>query len=158
GRRRRTLLSQWLHKSQPPASLFPAVHTFESFVLGAMAYSIRQQPRVSNPERLLRVARAWYEVTARPAGPSLVRQLDRFARDWQACGLDTPTTPADDFERLVERYTEDLRADGRLDRMSSVRVLTEDVRAPESWLNRLYLTRIRGLCFDGFHRLEKAEL
>src|SRR5262249_17536273 len=84
GRRRRALLSQWLHKSQRPASLFPAVHTFESFVLGAMAYSIRQQPRVSNPERLLRVARAWYEVTARPAGPSLVRQLDRFARDWQA--------------------------------------------------------------------------
>jgi hypothetical protein len=162
GRRRRALARDWLrmrdgHSSGRQASLLPELHTFESFVAQAMEYSARQRPRIAGPERHVRVARAWHEASGRTAGPGLVRQLDRFVRDWQACKLPMPGKP-DLFTDVVRHYTEGLAADGRLDRMASVAALTEEVADPESWPNRLLFSRVELIVFDGFHRLERAEL
>jgi hypothetical protein len=158
GRRRRALLHDWLRTAGGAASLLPGLHTLESFVAEALEYSLHQRPCVSGPERLLRVARAWQEVIGRPPGKGLLRQLDRFIRDWQACGLAAPARPTDLFEDLVLHYTRGLEADGCLDRMSGLRALTADVLDPEGWVNRLLLKRIDTILFDGFHRLERAEL
>jgi RecB family exonuclease len=151
------LLHQWLRADQA-AALLPGLHTFESFVYQTLEYSRRQLPRIGNAERLLRVARAWQDVGGREPCLFHVRQFDRFIRDWLACGLEPPGHPKYALEKLVQRYCEGLNTDRRLDPMSSVRVLTEEVTDPQSWLSRLLFNRIDHLCFDGFHRLERIEL
>jgi RecB family exonuclease len=158
GRRRRAVLHDGLRTAGGGASLLPGLHTFESFVSETLEYSVRQRPCVSGPERLLRVARAWQEVSGRPPGKGLVRQLDRFVRDWQACGLDPPAQPRDLFESFVVHYLRGLESDERFDRMSGLRALTADVSDPHGWVKRLLLRRIDAILFDGFHRLERAEL
>jgi RecB family exonuclease len=158
GRRRRALLHDWLRTEDRSASLLPGLHTIKSFAAQVLEYSPRQLPQISGPERLLRVARAWQEVMGRAPGGGLVRQLDRFIRDWQACNLDIPSKPANIFERLVQRYWNDLESDHRLDQVSSLRVLVREVSDPDSWPNRLFLNRMDLLLFDGFHRLERLEL
>jgi RecB family exonuclease len=158
GRRRRALLHDRLRTAGGGASLLPGLHTFESFVSEALEYSVHQRPCVTGPERLLRVARAWQEVSGRPPGKGLVRQLDRFVRDWQACALDPPAQPADLFESYVLHYLRGLEADERFDRLSGLRALTADVSDPQGWVNRLFLRRIGAILFDGFHRLGRAEL
>jgi ATP-dependent helicase/DNAse subunit B len=136
----------------------PGLHTIKSFAAQALEYSLKQLPEISGPERLLRVARHWQEVMQRSPGGRLVRQLDRFIRDWQACNLDVPSRPADYLELLVQRYCQGLGADGRLDQYSSLRVLVDEISDPDSWLNRLFIKRIDLLLFDGFYRLERLEL
>jgi RecB family exonuclease/superfamily I DNA/RNA helicase len=157
-RRRRALVRAWLTRTGDSAALLPGLHTLETFVAEALGYSLHQRPTVSGPERLLRLARAWQEVFGRPPGSGLVRQLDGFVRDWQACGVNPPTRPANVFESLVERYLRQLEADGRLDRMSAVRLVTADVADPDSPVCRRFLSRIDAILFDGFHRLERVEL
>src|SRR5689334_23359245 len=98
GRRCRALLHQWLESKDRSAALLPGLHTIKSFAAQALEYSLKQLPQISGPERLLRVARHWQEVMERSPGGRLVRQLDRFIRDWQACYLDVPAKPTDDFE------------------------------------------------------------
>src|SRR5438132_1356258 len=44
------------------ARVFPRFFTLESFVAEALQYSPRQKPRISGPERLLRLAGAWQEL------------------------------------------------------------------------------------------------
>src|SRR6266404_2284183 len=83
-RRCRALLRDWLRKEDRSASLWPGLHTLKSFAAQVLEYSSKQWPQVSGPERLLRVARAWQDVMGRSPGSRLVRQLDRFLRDWQA--------------------------------------------------------------------------
>src|SRR5438132_2844410 len=104
GRRCRALLHEWLETKDRSASLLPGLHTIKSFAAQALEYSPKQLPQISGPERLLRVARHWQEVMQRSPGGRLVRQLDRFIRDWQACHLAVPAKPADNFELLVQRY------------------------------------------------------
>jgi hypothetical protein len=157
-RRRRALVRDWLSAQGKTASFQPGFHTLESFVAEALTYSLRQRPSVSCPERLLRLARAWQDMLGRAAGTGLVRQLDRFVRDWQACGRDAPYLPVDLFERLAQRYLTDLEKDGQLDRMGSIRVLTAELADPESGPNRHFLSRYDTTLFDGFHRLERVEL
>jgi superfamily I DNA/RNA helicase len=158
GRRRRALMRDWLRTEERKAALLPGLHTIKSFADQVLQYSPRQLPRISAAERLLRVARAWQEVIGRSAGAGLVRQLDRFVRDWQACNLDVPAEPADVFERLIQRYCNDLESDQSLDQYSSLRRLVREVSDPDSWPNRLFLNRIHLLLFDGFHRLDRLEL
>src|SRR5947209_3148985 len=90
GRRRRALLHDWLQTEDRSASLLPGLHTIKSFAAQVLEYSPRQLPQISGPERLLRVARAWQDVIGRPPGIGLVRQLDRFIRDCQACKFEMP--------------------------------------------------------------------
>src|SRR5262245_52865681 len=70
-RRRRQLLRQAVGAGRR-AVLLPRLHTFESFVAQALEYSPRAWPRVSAPERLLRLARAWTEISGRPPQEQLV--------------------------------------------------------------------------------------
>src|SRR5947209_10861814 len=100
GRRRRALVQEWL--GEKSAAILPKLHTLESFVLQALGHSFRQQRQIGGPERILRLARAWQEITGRvtPAagrqwhlGAGFIHQLDRFVRDWQACGLPVPSAP-----------------------------------------------------------------
>jgi PD-(D/E)XK nuclease superfamily/Exodeoxyribonuclease V, gamma subunit len=158
GRRRRALVRTWLRTDQRQASLLPGLHTLQSFTELALQYSPKQWPQIGAAERLLRVARAWQQVMGRSAGDGLIGQLDRFIRDWQACHLDVPAKPADVFERLVEHYCNDLKADQRLDQHSGLRLLVDEVSDPDSWPNRLLLNRIDLLLFDGFHRFDRLEL
>jgi ATP-dependent helicase/DNAse subunit B len=137
----------------------PRFFTLESFVAEALQYSPRQKPRISGPERLLRLAGAWQELTGRSAGPGVIRQLDRYIRDCQACGVRPSTTSKDAIDRLVNRYLSELNApDGWLDRMSAAVALTEEISELESWPNRIFFERFEGVLFDGFHRLEPVEL
>jgi hypothetical protein len=154
--RRRALVREWSAASQ--AVLLPGLHTLESLVAQGLAYSPRPRPHVSDAERLLRIARAWQEVFGRSAGSGLVRQLDRWVSDWQAANLAVPEQPRDVFELFVQRYLRDLEADGLLDRMRGVAVLTAEVLDARSWPNRLFFDRQRAIVFDGFHRLEAVEL
>src|SRR5262249_37905346 len=140
------------------ASLLPGLHTIKSFVAQALEYTPKQLPQVNATERLLRAARHWQEVMQRSPGGRLVRQLDRFIRDWQACHLAVPPKPTDDFELLVQCYCHGLEADGRLDQYSSLRVLVNEISDQHSWPNQLFINRIDLLLFDGFHRLERLEL
>jgi ATP-dependent helicase/nuclease subunit B len=158
GRRRRALLRNWLQNTDRSAALLPGLHTIQSFAAQVLEYSTRQCPQISGLERLLRVARAWQEIMDRSPGVGLVRQLDRFIRDWQACGLEVPSKPADDLELLVQRYCNGLETDQRLDPFSSLRLLVQEISDPESWPHRLFLERIKLILFDGFHRLERLEL
>jgi RecB family exonuclease len=158
GRRTRALLHNWLRTEERSASLLPGLHTIKSFAAQLLEYSPKQLPQISGPERLLRVARAWQEVMQRPPGSKLVRQLDRFIRDWQACNLPLPSKTAGDFELLVQHYCAGLQADHRSDYYASLRVLVQEIADPESWPNRLFLQRIDLVLVDGFHRLERLEL
>jgi hypothetical protein len=158
GRRVRALLHSWLRTEERSAALLPGLHTIKSFAAQLLEYSPKQRPQINGPERLLRVARAWQEVMQRSPGAGLVRQLDRFIRDWQACNLPVPSEPADSFELLIQHYCAALESDHRLDHYSSLRVLASEVSDPRSWPNRLFLDRIDLLLFDGFHRLERLEL
>ena len=85
GRRRRALLHDWLRRENRPAAVLPGLHTLRSFANQILEYSPKQLPLIGEPERLLRVGRAWQDVIGRRPGDGLVRQLDRFIRDWQAC-------------------------------------------------------------------------
>src|SRR5262249_53546862 len=69
------------------ASILPRFFTLESFVSEALEHGLRQRPRVSGPERLLRLAAAWHDLTGRTAGPGVIHQFDRYIRDCQACRL-----------------------------------------------------------------------
>lgn len=158
GRRRRALLHDWLQERNHSASLLPGLHTIQSFAAQILEYSTRQLPQINTPERLLRVARAWQEVMGRSPGGGLVRQLDRFLRDWQASNLAVPSKPADNLELFVQRYYNGLKSDQRLDPHSSLRLLVEELSDPESWPRRLFLQRIDLILLDGFHRLERLEL
>jgi hypothetical protein len=171
GRRRRALPKDWLKRAKNPASLLPAFHTVESFVSQSLNFSLRQRPRISGPERLLRVARAWQETLGRPAGLGMVHQLDRFIRDWQACNMPIPSHTKDTFELVIQRYVTDLDADGRSDRMSSFTALARELEDPESGPNCLFFrpSTIGSppahhpaappiILFDGFHRLDPIEL
>lgn len=155
-RRRRALLRQAVGGGAR-AVLLPRIHTFESFVAQALEYSPRAGQRVTGPERLLRIARAWTDVTGRPAQPQFVRQLDRFVRDWQACRLDPAESP-DFFVRVVHRFQTDLADDQRFDRMFSIAVLIDELAEPRSWPQRFFFHAIDTVVFDGFHRLERIEL
>lgn len=154
--RRRALVREWSAGS--PAILLPSLHTLESLVAQGLAYSPRPRPRVSDAERLVRIARAWQEVFGRSVGSGLVRQLDRWVSDWQAANLAAPEQPRDVFELFVQRYLRDLEADGLLDRVRGVAVLTNEVLDPRSWPNRLFFDRQRAIILDGFHRPEAIEL
>ncbi len=155
GRRKRALGQEWL-KEKKAAAILPKLHTLESFVSGALEYSVRQQRQIGGPERILRLARAWQEITGRAAGAGLIHQLDRFVRDWQACGLPVPDSPSDDFERLIVRQAEELARDGCLDRMGSIAALIAELC--EGQKRPLFLRRIEAVFLDGFHRLERLEL
>ncbi len=156
--RRRALVRDWSTAGTGRATLLPGLHTLESLVAQGLAYSPRPRPRVSEPERLVRIARAWQEVFGRSAGSGLVRQLDRWVSDWQACNLGMPEQPRDVFELLVQRYLRDLESDRLLDRGRGAAVLTAEVLDPHSWPNRLFFDRQRAIILDGFHRLETVEL
>ena len=158
GRRRRAMPKQWLERMKSPASFLPAFHTMESFVARALEFSLHQRPRINDPERLLRVARAWQETLGRAAGGGFVHQLDRFIRDWQACNMPIPARPNDIFEKIVKRYLADLHADGRADRMTSVTALARELADPNSQTTRLFLPPSTKVLFDGFYRLEPIEL
>jgi ATP-dependent helicase/DNAse subunit B len=140
------------------AAILPRFFTLESFVAEALEYGLRQKPRISGPERLLRLAAIWHEMTGRSAGPGVIHQIDRYVRDCQACGVKPSATSVDRFDQLVNRYDEDLRASDRLDRMSAVAALVEEVADPEGWPNRIFLKRIESVLIDGFHRFEPVEL
>ncbi len=153
-RRRRAIVRGGLPDGRT-AALLPQVHTPESFVAQALAYSPRQRPAIDTPERLLRIARAWHEASGRPAGPGLVTQLDRFVRDWRAGGQ---AAAADVYGRCVGHYVRGLDEDGRLDRVGSLLALTAELRDPQSPAVPLMLARVETILFDGFHRLAIAEL
>lgn len=154
-RQRRDLLRA---ESERAVVSLTALHTIESLTARALECSPRQRPWIGGPERRLRLARAWQEVVGRPPGAGLVRQLDRFVRDWQACTLAIPNPAADVFEEVVQRYSNDLETDQLLDRMKGVSLLTAEVLDPASWPNRLYFDGIKAIFFDGFHRLETVEV
>src|ERR1700730_18599221 len=79
-RRKRAMVHDWLEISPSPpapgergeeasrapeeraAAVLPRFFTLESFVAEALQYSPRQKPRISGPERLLRLAGAWQEL------------------------------------------------------------------------------------------------
>src|SRR5207249_1281451 len=90
------------------ARVFPRFLTLESFVAEALQYSPRQKPRISGPERLLRLAGAWQELSGRSAGPGVIHQLDRYIRDCQACGVRPSPTSKDKIDQLVNRYLSEL--------------------------------------------------
>jgi hypothetical protein len=158
-RRRRALERAWAAGKEQTARLLPSLHTLESFVAKGLEYSLYQRPRIAGLERLLRVASAWQAIHGRAPGPGLVRQLDRFNRDWQACGLEVPTRGVKDhFARLLCDYVTDLRKDQRLDRVNAIITLAEELENPKSWPCRLFLGQVRQVVFDGFHRLDVVEL
>src|SRR5438067_2234537 len=66
-------------------TILPRFFTLESFVAEALQFGLRQKPRITGPERLLRLATAWHDLTGRRAGPGVIHQLDRYIRDCQAC-------------------------------------------------------------------------
>jgi hypothetical protein len=99
----------------------------ESFVAETLGYGLRQKPRISGPERLLRLAAIWHEVEGRPAGPGVIHQFDRYIRDCQACGVKPNPKSGDRFDRLVNSYQSKLDEDGRLDRMSAVAASVEEI-------------------------------
>ncbi len=154
--RRRALVREWSAAGR--ATILPGLHTLESLVAQGLAYSPRPRPRVSDAERLLRIARAWQEVFGRSAGSGLVRQLDRWVSDWQAANLAVPEQPRDVFELFVQHYRRDLESDGLLDRVRGVAVLANEVLDARSWPNQLFFGRQRAIILDGFHRLEAVEL
>src|SRR6266568_2356274 len=148
GRRKRAIVHDWLAISPSPpaplpqgargeevspgtpraAAVLPRFFTLESFVAEALQYSPRQKRRISGPERLLRLAGAWQELTGRSAGPGVIHQFDRYIRDCQACGIMPSPTSKDAIDRLVHRYLSELNApDGWLDRMSAVVALKEEI-------------------------------
>jgi hypothetical protein len=51
-----------------------------------------------------------------------------------------------------------LDADDRLDRMSAVGTLVEEISDKDSWPNRMFLGRFEAIVIDGFHRFEPLEL
>lgn len=155
-RRRRALLRQAVGGGRR-AILLPRVHTLESFVAQALEYCPRAGQRVTGPERLLRLARAWSDVTSRPPQAQRIRQLDRFIRDWQACRM-TSDDANDYFARVVKRFQVDLANDKRLDRMSSFALLLDELADERSWPRRYFFNAIDTVIFDGFHRLERIEL
>jgi hypothetical protein len=158
-RRRRALERAWAGGGKQSTRLLPSLHTLESFVAKGLEYSLRQRPRVTGLERLLRVASAWQAIGGRAPGPGLVRQLDRFNRDWQACGLEIPKRGTEDrFARLLCDYVIGLRKDQRLDRVNAFLTLAEELENPRSWPCRLFLGQVRQIVFDGFHRLDVVEL
>src|SRR5262249_9868732 len=139
GRRCRALLHEWLETKDRSAALLPGLHTIKSFAAQLVEYSPKQLPQISEPERLLRVARHWQELMQRSPGGSLLRHLDRFIRDWQACDLEVVSKPGDSFDLLVQHYCQGLQADGRLDQYSSLRLLVNEISDPDSWPNRLFI-------------------
>src|SRR5207249_11615849 len=139
-------------------TILPRFFTLESFVAEALQFGVRQKPRISGPERLLRLATAWHDLTGRAAGAGVIHQLDRYIRDCQACGLKLSATSKDPFDRLASRYLSELKEDGRLDRMSAVDALVEEISEPKSWPNRMFLQRFEAVLIDGFHRFEPVEL
>lgn len=157
-RRRRALLRQAVGGAGRAAALLPRIHTLESFAAQALEYSPRAWPRIAGPERLLRLARIWFDLTGRPPGQSLVRQLDRFVRDWQACRLQPARDTGDLFEQVVHRFQTDLAADGRLDRVAAFALLIDELADTDSWPRRYFFKDIGTVLFDGFHRLEPIEL
>src|SRR5208283_3754962 len=90
-RRGRIFRRAWLGTG---AAFLPAIHTFESFVAEALSCSPQQGPCIGPGERMLRLARAWQDVRGRQAGPGLLRQLECYLRDWQACALDASAQTA----------------------------------------------------------------
>lgn len=155
-RRRRDLLRRGPEQGENGGACLPRLHTFDSFVAEALSHSLDQRVTISEAERLLRLARAWHDVTGRGARTGLVRQLDRFLQAWQAG--DTQAIPDDLFERVVHRYAHDLARDRRLDRRSALGLLAREAAAPASGPRRLLLARLDGILFDGFHQLTPAEV
>jgi hypothetical protein len=186
GRRKRAMVNDWLrltgsHAPSPaadlptrargesptlctpdgrnPVAVLPRFFTLESFVTEAMQYSPRQKPRISGPERLLRLAGIWQDLTGRSAGPGVISQFDRYIRDCQACGVRPSSTSKDKIDQLVNRYLSELNGpNGWLDRMSAVVALPEEISSADSWPNRIFFERFEAILIDGFHRLEPVEL
>jgi hypothetical protein len=158
GRLRRSLLREWLSTEVRSAAILPGMHTLESFVSWALEYSLCQRPQIDEVERVFRVAHAWQSATSSPAGPGLLGQLDRYIRDWQACGLTPLKGARDPFDLTVWHYTQGLEKDRLFDRMLCVTALEEELRNEESCLRRMLLAKTALVLFDGFHRLEPIEL
>src|SRR5438128_6154457 len=123
------------------ATILPRFFTLESFVAEALQFGVRQKPRISGPERLLRLATTWHDLTGRSAGAGVIHQLDRYIRDCQACGLKLSATSKDPFDRLASRYLSELKEDGRLDRMSAVATLVEEISEKKTWPTGMFFHR-----------------
>jgi ATP-dependent helicase/DNAse subunit B len=134
----------------------------ESFVAETLEFGLRQKPRISGPERLLRLGAYWHERTGRSSGPGVILQFDRYVRDCQACGVKPSRKSEDHFDWLVTHYESELKRDGLLDRMSAVTALVEEIQEASGAshgpgvLN--FLQRFEAILVDGFHRLEPVEL
>lgn len=157
-RRRRYLERSWTSIAGASAALTPNFATLEGFVNQSLGYSFQSRYHVGGGERLLRVARAWQEVVGQPADAALLPQLDRFLRDYQACGLPASDRARDCFQRVVAAFRSSLAADHRVDRMTGVGALVDEIADPTSGPARLYFPRWKLIFFEGFHRLEPIEL
>jgi RecB family exonuclease/superfamily I DNA/RNA helicase len=154
-RRLRFLERNWLARSEQHAALAPAWQTLEGFVQETLAFSEAWLPAIESSERLFLVARAWEQVSGRPAGAGLLGQLDRFQRDCQA--VRDPVIARDLFRRFTQAYQDGLERRGRLDRMAALRTLTGQLARREPGLLD-WLSRYTTFFFDGFHRFEPGEL
>jgi ATP-dependent helicase/DNAse subunit B len=155
GRRTRYLERTWLARLGQQACLTPTWMSLEGFVQDTLSYSRAWRPSLGTSERLLVVARAWEQASRQSAGAGLLHQLDRFQRDCQAVA--EVEIEVDRFKQFNRFYRDGLVRRGRLDRMASLRALTEQLRARESGLTRL-LARYALIVLDGFHRFEPGEL
>jgi RecB family exonuclease len=157
-RLRRAALRDWLGERRQQAAILPGLHTLETFAGWVLEHSLSQRPSITAAERLFRITRAWHEASGRPIGPGLLGQLDRFVRDWQACGLVPRDDAPDPIERTVAGYLRDLDREQRSDRMSRIEAVAKEVSDPESYASRLLFHEPASVLFDGFHRLEPIEL
>lgn len=157
-RRRRFLERSWTSIAGTSAALTPNFATLEGFVNQALGYSFQSRYHIGGGERLLRVARAWQEVVGQPADAALLPQLDRFLRDFQACGLAASERARDRFQRVVAAFRSSLAADRRVDRMTGIGALLAECADSASGPCRLFFPRWKLIFFEGFHRLEPIEL
>lgn len=156
-RRRRFLGGEWLRRRQPTAALIPSFHTLDSFVSHLLGYSPRQRPMLTGAERIWRLTAIWQELENPPPRSGLVNRLARFVQDWQACGLPPKEDSQDSFDKVVASYLRSLHEDGRLDRMSGVAALIDELASDgDATICRL-LKRVSLIVFDGFHFLEVLE-
>jgi|GEM_PF-353722 len=153
--RRRKFLTRYLAQS---ARIIPQIITLDQWINELSAQGMMENKSImSETQRLLILAKAWYEVTKKESGPGFLTELDRIFRDFLATQSLPDSEKDSHIFKCFEKYKEFLQQENLVDRNTFVAYLHDALvknQGPTNWLK----TQKPCFIFEGFHLFSPLEL
>jgi len=140
------------------ARLIPQIITLDQWINELSAQGMMENKSImSETQRLLILAKAWYEVTKKESGPGFLTELDRIFRDFLATQSLPDSEKDSHISKCFEKYKEFLQQENLVDRNTFVAYLHDAMAenlGPANWLK----TQKPCFIFEGFHLFSPLEL